>query len=184
VACLCLFLAGTSSADDLAKARSNCLRAQLRGLWEPRKEVLAVVVTSKFETDSGGCFRTLQITRHRDGQSDKPLYQEQMAERPVAVWPLGERLLTVWGSGSALWVTVYASDGTTVKKVLDVRPKGFPEIAFSKDGAERLIFSYYEIREGTSGHSESIPDSADVYTWVNDHYSKRATLPWVRRFEE
>ena len=181
---LSLFHCGSTSADDLATAKENCARAQLHGLWEPRNEILSVIVTSKFETEAGGCFRTMLIVRQRDGHADNPLYQEKMAERPIAVWPVGERLLTIWESGSALWVAVYSSDGRSIKKVLDVRPKGFPEIAFSKDGSERLTFSNYEAREGANGKNESIPISADVYAWVNGRYIKRAAVPWGQRFEE
>jgi hypothetical protein len=125
----------------------------------------------------------LQILRERDGQPDERLFQEEMAERPIAIWPLGGRLLTIWSSGSALWVAVYSIDGGTIHKVLDVRPKGFPEIAFSKDGAERLIFSHYETRE-VSGRSETVPISADVYAWANGQYAERAAVPWGQRFAE
>jgi hypothetical protein len=179
-----LLLSGISSADDLSSARENCARAQLHGLWEPRSEILGVIVTSKFETEASACIRTMQIVRQRTEHADEPLYQEKMAERPIAVWPLGGRLLTLWESGSALWVTVYSIDGQSIKKILDVRPKGFPEIAFSKDGSERLSFSNYEARDGANGRNQAVPVSADVYAWVNGRYVKRVAVPWSRRFDE
>jgi hypothetical protein len=181
---LLLFSSGHSFAADLVKARINCERAQLRGLWEPRNEMLRVAVQSSFDETAGGCFRTLRILRSREGQPDETLYREQMAEHPIAVWPLSERLLTIWGSGSALWVTVYSSTDKGIRKVLDVRPKATPEIEFLENGSERLVFTNYDIRKGADGNSESIPVSADIYTWTDGSYSKRAAVPWPRRFEQ
>jgi len=179
---LCLLLQGVSLADGSAKA--NCERSQLRGLWEPANGTLAVIVSSKFDASMNACLRTLRIVRQQDDQSVEEVYREEMAERPIGIWPLAGRLLTIWGSGSAFWVTAYAVDGTTVEKVLDVRPKGFPEIEFLRNGAERLIFSKYDFREGANGQVEGVPTSADVYTWNGVQYSKKSNVPWAQRFDQ
>ncbi|MCX5736911.1 MAG: hypothetical protein NTZ61_00140, partial [Proteobacteria bacterium] len=57
-------------------------------------------------------------------------------------------------------------------KVLDLRPKGLPEIVFSKSGNERLIFT----------HSDGGAFS-DVYLWRGTGYEARIRVPRERRLE-
>jgi hypothetical protein len=172
VAALCAV--STAGADQVDGAKANCLALEVRGTWWPEDESLAVIVKPEFDREMQGCIRSLIIKRV-DSKASGDVLLEKMAEVPMAIWPMGDRLLTLWGSGSALRAVVYASTHGKYAKVLDVRPKGFPEISFSKNGDERLIFTHYEDDE---------PVSSDVYAWVEGKYRKRSDVPWSRRFDE
>lgn len=180
------FFVNVSLGAEIKQNTVECGGEIFRSEWHPNdNNNLGVVIVSVFEPGLGACVRNLKIFKNQTPHEIKPIYFEEMAERPVAIWPMGDRLLTLWESGSALWISVYDIRDFKVSKVLDIRPKGIPEIGFSKNGSERIVVNHYErVENNSSGTTEAIPVKADVYIWQGNKYEMHSNVPWEQRFYE
>jgi hypothetical protein len=179
------FFGAVSINAETTQNAVQCSGEIFRSEWHPNdSNSLDVIITSVLEPDLGACVRNLKILKKQQPSIEtKPIYFEEMAEHPVAVWPMGERILTLWGSGSAFWISVYEIRDSKVSQVLDVRSKGMPEIGFSKNGDERIVINHYEqVENKTTGSTETIPVNADVYIWRGKKYEVHSNVPWEQRF--
>lgn len=181
-----LFFANVSLCAEIKHNTIECGGEIFRSEWHPNENNnLEVIIVSIYEPNLGACVRNLNIFKNQTSHEIKSIYFEEMAERPVAIWPMGNQLLTLWESGSALWISVYEIKESKVSKVLDIRSKGMPEIGFSKNGSKRIVINHYEQRENNFlGTTETIPVKADVYIWTGSKYEMLSKVPWERRFIE
>ena len=179
VKCVFLLCMATFSYAESQKT-TRCPGVQFRVNWSAENIDFIVLISSSLDFELNSCVRHLNVLEAIGINAGNIVYREDMLEMPVAVWPLGDRFLTLWESGSAFWIVVYENKKKVVRKVLDVRYKGVPEIGYSKNGQERLIFSRYGKRED----GKDIPILSDVYVWFGSGYRKVENVPWSKRFDE
>ena len=164
---------------------SRCNSESMKTVWRAQASDLQVDISNQFDSFLDACVRRLAIKNPVLPSGKQTVYTEMMAETPVAIWPVNSRLLVTWESGSAFWITVYDTNSKGVRKVLDLRKKGLPEITYQSNGMERLSFPGYSNEQ--DGYIKDRPSNlqiADVYTWQGEMYVEEKNLPFAKRFEE
>jgi hypothetical protein len=163
-------------ASEQDRAQEFCAQGKVLSIWRPAELNLRVRVEPTFDRELDGCRRTLLIENPAKSDAVAVLLKDEFAEGPIAIWPLGERVLTLWESGSAFLVVVYGYEHGHIKKVLEERPKGIPELTFCEDGRERIVLT----------HDDEKSAKAEVYVWSKGggKYAKPVEVPWKTRLSE